>query len=448
MKGVSLTQLYRYMQIIQKTINSKKYFLLFISALFFSLNGISQIICNQLIDRTGEPIAYVKVINHTTKTGSYSDKDGKFCIDYLTENDSVIIFSGGEYETISTSIRDMRLMEILLVKAGSVLEFSEVSIVSPKTFFLNEFDHSQAGVSLTNGGVLSSYIFASENYRGLIKSISVYVLNFEDDYIIIPAIYEYDLKTGSVGRKISIKNFQLDSIKKQSWNKIEILDTIYAPENGFCVGFECIPKSREISLAEVCQNSSITFGAYSQKKREEDRTYYVIGAGTGRWIQLAKAAWGVRNILNLAVKVELSGSEIETNAKSFVRQKKLLRKVKSEELDLSQETINDLFLSTIKVMELNDFKGLNQLIKIEKKNEDVYMDFLKKKQNNIIFDYDQLVFWKSCVSELPTAEVILLEENYYSITFSNLETIYLFFENEKWYIDYMKCNKLDVLVAQ
>src|SRR5690554_3330945 len=193
---------------------SKQECMSFFAILFFSFSGFSQELCSKIIDWEGKPIPYVKVMNQKSQTGVYSDRYGNFCIDYLKLNDSIVIYSGGEYETLNLIVNELQMDEVILAKANENINYEQVSLVSSKSFELNNFSDSK-GISLTlsEGGAISSYIHKSENYSGRIQSVSFFLNDYAEDYIVIPAFYEYDIGTATIGNKISLKNFRLDSIK-------------------------------------------------------------------------------------------------------------------------------------------------------------------------------------------------------------------------------------------
>ncbi len=427
---------------------SKQECMSFFAILFFSFSGFSQELCSKIIDWEGKPIPYVKVMNQKSQTGVYSDRYGNFCIDYLKLNDSIVIYSGGEYETLNLIVNELQMDEVILAKANENINYEQVSLVSSKSFELNNFSDSK-GISLTlsEGGAISSYIHKSENYSGRIQSVSFFLNDYAEDYIVIPAFYEYDIVTATIGNKISLKNFRLDSIKKNDWNEMEILDTIFIPQHGLCVGFECIPRNRKINLYDSNHKPSISFGAYYQSNKDGRRTYFLSSKDHNKWLQLPQNIDDKKNVLNLAVKIKLDGkmSNLPSTPRKFIKQKKvkkLLVKSKPANPEFSQETIKDLYSSVVKLLEYNDVLRLCTLIKIEKENLETLERFLAQNENNVVFKLDQLSTWKNYLKELKTSEVVRIEKDYYSITFKNSETHYLIHENGKWYLTETKVNVL------
>ncbi len=422
--------------------------LLLLSILSISFNGITQTFCGQLMDKKGESIPYVKVINHTNKKGVYSDVDGKFCIDYMSNSDSIIFYSNEEFETITYLVKDLKPDKILLLKDEKVTQLETFSIVAPKLFILNEFPfEGSASLSLEAGGNYCSYIDGSENYTGRIKSVSFYLNNFSADYNIIPALYEYDIISKSVGRKISIRNYQLDSLKEHQWHEIKIFDTIYAPKNGFCVGFECIPKNNKIDLNEKNKKPSLSFGAYYQKVKDGDRTYFSSFLKSDEWFQFPRGSYDSKHLLNLAVKVDVLGEEIhyKNNSIQLVKERKVYKILKSEtyptDLTLKQHTIEELFQSVIKIIELNDITLFRNISKLRQEDYEEFQSFVNDTPRNWLTREEQnelLIIWTKHLNSITSENVTKIEEGYYKIQFSDenqLEEFELFKVKDKWYLN-------------
>jgi hypothetical protein len=425
---------------------------LFLIVTLFSFSqenkSINQNICSQLFDEKGETIPFVKIINQANKTGSYSDSDGRFCIEYGKATDSIVIYSGGEYETFTSIIKNLNQDKIVLTKKTEITLFEEVAIISPKLFVLNEFPYKPGGatLSLEKGGNFCSFIDESQNYSGKLKSISFYLKSFSDEYLIIPSLYEHDIITKSIGRKISIKNYQLDTLKPNQWNNVIILDTIYVPKNGFYIGFECIPKNSKIEFNAIDQKSTLSFGAYYQKVKDGDRTYFSSFQKSSKWFQFPIGAYDKRNLLNLAVKVEVIGNQnnYSTTPIDLVKDRKVkkLLKIKSRNNDLvlKQSTIEELFESVIKVMELNDITLAMGISKIKQEDYEHYYHEVQNSKDFWLTEERQEEFldiWKGYLENIRSENVSKIDENYYKIVFPNMKKdqneLELYKLDGKWY---------------
>lgn len=412
-------------------------------------NLFSQTINGKILDEiTLIPIEYCKIINESTNSGVFSNVFGEFQIklsDFSSQNNLKIYYSNKLIKEIKMSFSNDTLnIFITDERIATNLEGVQITAVKWKDNLLNEFRKPDFGnLSLEGGGKISSFISQSDNSKGAIKSIEVFVKKLNPNYRIVLKLYTYDKLNNCPGKELKISNYSLDSLNEAGWVKFNITEKIYLPENGMCVCFEVIPKNRQsIEFNRgICSLAAVEFGAYFESSENGNRTVFSQFSSESNWFNLinVNSKFKTNNVLNLSVKVNINGvintPTFKKNEASLVNSKRINKKLKGNEVKLNNSTIFNLIKSIHKCIETEDLNSIPSLIVVEKELKSDFFKFIKERENDWLDESEKksaLAEWEYYIQEFESAQLLQVSENFYELEYPNKTKLILYKEDLYW----------------
>lgn len=227
----------------------KRNLLLIICLLFLNVCfGQNKVLNGEIRDSlSGEPLPYATVEIFDLKTGTITDKDGKFTLQLASDDfnpDNTIRFSYVGYEPAAMTIQNfMESAKIISLHENPVI-LDEIKVIPGKysTMIVGVEDMQPQSLQYANvfSGNKGNFIGNRKKKPGWIKSVSYYIQ--DDGYPTTPfrvRIYGVD-EHNKPGKDILNKNV-IVSAKRPGWLKVDLSEyNIPFPEEGLFVMMEWI----------------------------------------------------------------------------------------------------------------------------------------------------------------------------------------------------------------
>lgn len=236
---------------------------------------------------TAEPIPYVHVRLIGVNYGIISDFEGQFNTDSLsTQGDSILVSCLG-YESLSTSIGNLKPNNQILLDPISQ-EIEEVTVARSAGKFKRitlgitkkpKSIGNDATTTSTNGTIRTTHIPNEHSSEGILKSAAVYITDdgFPDAHfrLHIYSVSELEIRPG---KELTRTNIIASGTAGNEWIEIDLRDQrIMIPENGCFVGIEWFDSPSAHYFQDTLRNIGVTLVDGKQR----DTTYTHIRRGNG-----------------------------------------------------------------------------------------------------------------------------------------------------------------------